>query len=165
MSFPTSLPSISPSASSQHDVPDFANTFSIVAYVASFIVFGGLISMAYQLCRTLRDHEQRPNTFLGQAAEVMGIRQYRPYLDLTNRIGEFELKLPETVSSLGECSICLSCFSAGDICRTMPEPCQHTFHKTCIDEWFLRSSRCPLCKRSIFLLVDARSTGDQAIDP
>ena len=68
-----------------------------------------------------------------------------------------------------KCTICLNSFIKGDICRTMPEPCQHTFHKTCIDEWFLRSSRCPLCKRSIFLILEgddqpqeAQANGEEA---
>ena len=53
-----------------------------------------------------------------------------------------------------KCSICLNSFVVGEVCRTLPSPCKHTFHKSCIDEWFQRSSRCPLCKRSIYLILE-----------
>ena len=53
-----------------------------------------------------------------------------------------------------KCAVCLNSFVGGDVCRTLPNPCQHTFHKTCIDEWFQRSSRCPLCKRSIYFILE-----------
>lgn len=57
-----------------------------------------------------------------------------------------------------ECSICLVAYTLGDELRDLP--CQHCFHRACIDEWLLRKSRplatqsqfvhrmptCPLCK-------------------
>jgi hypothetical protein len=50
-------------------------------------------------------------------------------------------------SHLLECPICLTDFSEGEICRQLP--CDHFFHKTCIDQWFQVSILCPMCKRNI----------------
>lgn len=50
----------------------------------------------------------------------------------------------------GECCFCLDEFKEGDDLRILP--CEHRFHKDCVDRWF--ASRrfslrcCPLCKRN-----------------
>lgn len=56
-----------------------------------------------------------------------------------------------------QCVICLSNFVNGDSCRELPPPCCHMFHKRCIDDWLSRSSRCPLCSRSIPKLLESSS--------
>ncbi len=49
------------------------------------------------------------------------------------------------------CSICLQQYEPGEKVRHLP--CQHVFHRDCVDEWLLGESRlCPMCKRSV---VDA----------
>jgi hypothetical protein len=35
-----------------------------------------------------------------------------------------------------------------EICRRL-RPCQHSFHRACIDEWFRRSVFCPSCRHDI----------------
>lgn len=47
-----------------------------------------------------------------------------------------------------ECPICISGFAEGEKLRCLPA-CAHTFHRTCIDLWLLRSTDCPLCKRTV----------------
>jgi len=47
-----------------------------------------------------------------------------------------------------ECSICLHCLNPGDEIRRLPT-CGHSFHRSCIDLWLLRSADCPLCKRCV----------------
>lgn len=43
------------------------------------------------------------------------------------------------------CAICLSTYDDGDIlCKLW---CNHHFHKTCVHEWLVLNSRCPMCKR------------------
>ncbi|ORZ01473.1 hypothetical protein BCR43DRAFT_486992 [Syncephalastrum racemosum] len=43
------------------------------------------------------------------------------------------------------CAICLSTYDDGDIlCKLW---CSHHFHKTCVHEWLVLNSRCPMCKR------------------
>ena len=46
-----------------------------------------------------------------------------------------------------ECAICLTDFLDSSMCRQLP--CEHVFHKSCIDEWFILSVKCPMCKRNI----------------
>lgn len=49
-----------------------------------------------------------------------------------------------------ECSLCLEAFKPTDEVRLLP--CEHYFHKTCIDKWFhakqFQNRSCPLCKRN-----------------
>ncbi|CAO3613712.1 unnamed protein product [Cunninghamella echinulata] len=54
-----------------------------------------------------------------------------------------ELEIPNEQDRV--CAICLSTYEDGDIlCRLW---CYHHFHKTCVTEWLVLNSRCPLCKR------------------
>lgn len=59
-------------------------------------------------------------------------------------------KLPTRKYRSGEekierCAICVEDFKDGDVMRVLP--CEHSFHKQCIDEWLNNHSAvCPLCK-------------------
>ena len=59
-------------------------------------------------------------------------------------------KLPTRKYRNGEekierCAICVEDFKDGDLLRVLP--CDHSFHKECIDEWLINHSNvCPLCK-------------------
>ena len=94
-------------------------------------------------------------------ADTLGIRRLLLTEEQLEEIGEFvyspcrpvDEDIESTIPSNEECSICLSEFSEGDICRRLPLPCSHTFHKVCIDEWFVNNSSCPLCKRSIYRIM------------
>ena len=46
------------------------------------------------------------------------------------------------------CSICQDSMRSSEECRRL-KPCQHTFHRVCIDQWFLRSVMCPHCRHDI----------------
>lgn len=41
------------------------------------------------------------------------------------------------------CCICQDTIQTNDILRRLT--CQHEFHMSCIDMWFLEKNRCPLC--------------------
>ena len=43
-----------------------------------------------------------------------------------------------------ECSVCFEPLRQGDIVRLLP--CEHVFHRGCIDPWFARSTLCPMCR-------------------
>jgi hypothetical protein len=47
-----------------------------------------------------------------------------------------------------DCPICLTAPQAGDSVRRLAG-CGHTFHRSCVDLWLLRSADCPLCKRKV----------------
>jgi len=45
------------------------------------------------------------------------------------------------------CAVCLSEFEEGDGLRRLP--CNHSFHRACIDKWLKRNKVCPLCLQDI----------------
>eukprot|EP00045_Choanoeca_perplexa_P015895 m.206713 g.206713 ORF g.206713 m.206713 type:complete len:166 (+) comp17109_c0_seq1:1824-2321(+) len=52
-------------------------------------------------------------------------------------------------SNTTSCCICLADFEAEDVILTLP--CNHGFHRACIEPWLMRRQRtCPLCKRDPF---------------
>jgi hypothetical protein len=46
------------------------------------------------------------------------------------------------------CAICQDTLIPNDICRRL-RACGHVYHKSCIDQWYLRSVRCPTCRHDI----------------
>jgi len=62
-------------------------------------------------------------------------------------------KLTSTVTEetldnlLNECVICLDGFKVDDKIYTLP--CNHIFHKTCIQPWLSANPNCPLCRVDI----------------
>ena len=47
-----------------------------------------------------------------------------------------------------KCLICLNLYKEGEYKRCLP--CNHTYHKKCVDEWLVRCKKmtCPLCRKS-----------------
>jgi hypothetical protein len=80
-------------------------------------------------------------------------RRQREHTSRGMRPEELEAACPlwtyeETMADLvEECSICLSQYETNDAMRTLP--CDHAFHKDCIDQWMERSTFCPMCKLSL----------------
>jgi hypothetical protein len=50
-------------------------------------------------------------------------------------------------TGLSECSICLD--AQGGISRKLP--CNHCFHKACIDPWLIKEDSCPNCRAKLGL--------------
>lgn len=46
------------------------------------------------------------------------------------------------------CSICQDTMRSGENIRHITS-CNHTFHRNCIDTWFVRNVRCPVCRHDI----------------
>ena len=46
-----------------------------------------------------------------------------------------------------ECTICLEKYEIGDtVCKL---PCNHIFHKDCLQDWLHKQMNCPLCRINI----------------
>jgi len=67
--------------------------------------------------------------------------------DTSKCIAVTSRKFEEAKDSDNQCSICVTKFAAEQDLVTLP--CNHTFHKKCIEEWGHYKAECPLCKKSI----------------
>ncbi|CAG9481623.1 zinc finger, C3HC4 type, putative [Plasmodium vivax] len=76
-----------------------------------------------------------------------GIFIYRKGLRL-KQIESLPYHYIKNVRTESKCSICLNDFQVGECVRTLLL-CSHTFHKSCIDLWLVRSATCPNCKSPI----------------
>ena len=45
------------------------------------------------------------------------------------------------------CAICMIDFETGDEIKYLP--CMHIYHKECVDDWLVRSLRCPACMEPV----------------
>lgn len=55
------------------------------------------------------------------------------------------------------CSICRDTMS----CATRIRHCGHTFHHSCIEEWFSMNARCPVCRHDIRLQTPSPITSNE----
>lgn len=46
------------------------------------------------------------------------------------------------------CAICQDAILSSDTCRRL-RACGHVYHRSCIDQWYQRSVRCPTCRHDI----------------
>lgn len=53
----------------------------------------------------------------------------------------------ETNPDFDLCAICVESYRISETIRVLP--CQHVFHKTCIDPWLIERRNCPICKLDI----------------
>lgn len=53
----------------------------------------------------------------------------------------------ETEPDCDTCAVCIESFRPQEVVRTLP--CNHIFHKTCVDPWLLEQRSCPICKMDI----------------
>ena len=65
-----------------------------------------------------------------------------------SRPKEYYSKASKSKKLFSECSICFE-----PICSKRDETnlsCNHNFHSTCINQWFEKDNRCPLCRNIEF---------------
>lgn len=53
-----------------------------------------------------------------------------------------------------KCLICLHSYENGDFLRKLP--CNHMFHRECIDPWLLTKDMCPNCRQSIIRQAETK---------
>lgn len=129
---------------------------SIVFWFYALFHFGFVLIMSYSSC-TLNPQLYPPDdtTEEEEAPPIPGAAT-QDELDrlFTQRIGcsgEHRSSSSDTsISSESgeeECTICLRTYK--DRQRITILPCCHKFHSACINQWFKRSNRCPLCKQCL----------------
>ncbi|WVZ08347.1 hypothetical protein V8G54_021693 [Vigna mungo] len=97
------------------------------------------------LRRVVRTHnaQRRDNT---TCVKSEGIQP-----EILNKIPVFSISTPQTSIHLNqniECSICLGQWEDEDVVRLLPS-CNHVFHKSCIDAWFMHHANCPVCRSPV----------------
>jgi len=56
-------------------------------------------------------------------------------------------EIDNKLHSQNECPICLEEFKSDDVVYKLE--CNHNYHKSCLDTWFVRKNSCPMCKKNI----------------
>lgn len=127
------------------------------AYIAVGLVLVLIFYCCWALCRS------EPHRVM--VLNAIGITTPTMTPELLDEIGEYEYRelSAKNKQISDECSICLNSFESDEICRELPSPCSHCFHKTCIDHWFTKSIKCPLCSRSIFGILTERKELEQRL--
>jgi E3 ubiquitin-protein ligase Arkadia len=46
------------------------------------------------------------------------------------------------------CSVCKEDYCTGDVLKRLP--CEHQFHKDCVEQWLRMSRKCPICSQLCF---------------
>jgi hypothetical protein len=105
-----------------------------------------------QLFGTLLGGEQTPLTVLTTELHTMPLNMESVIVRPTARQLEdgSELDTPTSPFILAEgetCTICQEVLEPGSLRRL--RHCRHAFHRACIDTWFLRHVRCPICRHDI----------------
>lgn len=65
----------------------------------------------------------------------------------------------------GPCAICQEEIRVSEVTRKLNGPCNHMFHKTCIDRWLSQHIRCPVCRRDMRELTRSVPSTEQTRSP
>lgn len=150
----------------------FTPALVTIIFLMALFLCGCSLCCCYVYCRG-----QRNQSLVGQMADIEARRRNFERVQRQERVARQELiesilrqlqelqvdmrlqeplgreatgKLPTRKYRAGEekierCAICVEDFKDGDRLRVLP--CEHSFHKECIDEWLINhSALCPLCK-------------------
>ncbi|TGZ59824.1 hypothetical protein CRM22_008835 [Opisthorchis felineus] len=130
--------------STSHPPSDPKNVTTVVVYVlltffTLFIltgVFGllGFIGRRLHRAHMKRRCSRRLVAVTRKALKTLALRTLRPTDE-------------EIVSGCDQCAVCIELYRVSDVVRILP--CQHVFHKKCVDPWLLEHRSCPLCKLDI----------------
>ncbi|XP_051921392.1 E3 ubiquitin-protein ligase RNF130 isoform X2 [Hippocampus zosterae] len=61
----------------------------------------------------------------------------------------------ETDPDFNHCAVCIEAYQLNDVVRILP--CEHVFHKTCVDPWLNEHCTCPMCKLNILKALGVAS--------
>ena len=66
-----------------------------------------------------------------------------------SRAPESRLSLPPSIDSSETEGVCPICSEFLGAARVIMTPCEHYFHNSCLNQWSVRHSSCPSCRRSL----------------
>lgn len=84
----------------------------------------------------------------GTAATNLDPVLVRPSLETIEAATSLRAATVSDEEEIHTCSICQEGYTEGQAIRTITH-CHHAFHNTCIDPWFQRNVRCPVCRYDI----------------
>jgi hypothetical protein len=93
-------------------------------------------------------HHRRHRQFSQQSLTTTTFKEEGLDPSVLKSIPTFMFSSSATRRALHDCAVCLSEFTDGDVCRTLPN-CNHDFHSQCIDMWLGSHSNCPLCRTPV----------------
>lgn len=64
-------------------------------------------------------------------------------------------------NDLEECLICKESYKENNVVRKLP--CNHSYHKICIDKWFENEKTCPMCRADCYKIVNCGNCNDGKI--
>nr|XP_004504040.1 probable E3 ubiquitin-protein ligase XERICO [Cicer arietinum] len=106
-------------------------------YVKTIVLFTYFLIEFYVFIYYLKSNKHQIST----TQYLNFIEERNPTIHYTRRLKKQHI----------DCRVCLSDFEEGDIVRNLN--CEHTFHKDCLDKWFLQDqyycATCPLCRNNV----------------
>lgn len=122
-------------------------------FLRNFLIhppIGSIPSTAHRLSSVLGINPAALNNFL----EPVPIVPTQDHIDMATI-----LYIADAADAEFNCTICQERFEPVQEIRRI-EYCSHIFHHICIDQWFLSSVRCPLCRHDIRELIDESEMDD-----
>ena len=93
-----------------------------------------------------RINAENPNLIWFRASQEVLAPMLNEAIDALNNAPQPAVNPAVVEPQVNECSIC---YHNLDNAQTTTLPCNHTFHRGCIDVWCTQQLNCPLCRREI----------------
>ncbi|KAK0055059.1 E3 ubiquitin-protein ligase ZNRF3, partial [Biomphalaria pfeifferi] len=121
--------------------------FGMAIFVAVFLLFCVIcVFVMLKLKWRNRDRQLSSGNLTKRAISKLTTRKYQsPYYHESQQ--DIQQQNSDASSISESCAICLEGYKAGQILRVLP--CDHEFHKHCVDPWLENHGTCPLCKSHI----------------
>lgn len=146
-----------------HSHYDDTNVASILSLMIVGI-FGIVVLFAFWLFKFIRLQRMRrlgynPNGSVARGVDLVALELHVPscrpviigapqtHNEHEVEPAEMELGSENSSESGVQCAVCLRHLEKGEEARSLP--CQHIFHRICIDSWLSKSRQCPVCRQLV----------------